>query len=443
MKDIVAIQDTKKIVFDAVGVGIGPNNLSLASLLQPLAGQQTRFFERQDEFRWHPGLLFPEATIKVSFLKDLVTLADPSNPYSFLSFLFAKRRLYRFINTNYSRVRRQEFNQYFRWVCASLPNLEFGRTVETITYDRNVFIVNVGNESVQTKNVILGTGLSPKIPDCARPHLGSTVFHGSEFLCRDLSMEGRRVAVVGGGMTGAEIFYHLLSKRSNLPRNVNWITRRPNFLPLDESTFTNEFFTPPYSEYFFGLRPEVKSRILAEQRLASDGIIDDLLEKIYCRLYELDFFEGCGRTYCLYPRRELLKLSNYGKSWLLTLRDGLNMQTEELRADMVVLCTGFEYRIPSCLEPLMDRISLDRAGFSVRCDFSIEWDGPESLKIYVQNAARHSRGVADPNLSLMAWRSAIIVNSLMNKCVYDIREASSVFNWINTGNHREKGEPLI
>jgi lysine N6-hydroxylase len=38
------------------------------------------------------------------------------------------------------------------------------------------------------------------------------------------------------------------------------------------------------------------------------------------------------------------------------------------------------------------------------------------------------RGVADPNLSLMAWRSAIIVNSLVGRQVYDVTGESSVFD---------------
>src|ERR1051325_8378699 len=121
-------------VVDAVGVGIGPFNLSVAALAEPLIGLRTRFFDRKKEFRWHPGLLFPEATIQVSFLKDLVTLVDPKNPYSFLSFLSEHKRLYRFIIANFPRVTRTEFEQYFQWVCGSLPNLEFGCGVEAISY---------------------------------------------------------------------------------------------------------------------------------------------------------------------------------------------------------------------------------------------------------------------------------------------------------------------
>ncbi|MFH8467621.1 hypothetical protein [Streptomyces sp. NPDC017991] len=39
-------------------------------------------------------------------------------------------------------------------------------------------------------------------------------------------------------------------------------------------------------------------------------------------------------------------------------------------------------------------------------------------RIYIQNGARKSHGVADPGLGLAAWRSAVILNSLLDKEYY-------------------------
>src|SRR5260370_41139756 len=97
------------LTLDAVGVGVGPFNLSLAALLAP-TGFKARFFERSAAFQWHPGLLFPEATIQVSYLKDLVTLADPTSPESFTAFLSANKRRYLLINRTEARLRRQKFS---------------------------------------------------------------------------------------------------------------------------------------------------------------------------------------------------------------------------------------------------------------------------------------------------------------------------------------------
>jgi lysine N6-hydroxylase len=413
-------------VLDAAGVGIGPFNLSLAALADSTDSLTTRFFERSREFQWHPGLLFPESTIQVSHLKDLVTLADPTNPCSFLAFLAASGRLYRFINANFDRIPRVEFNQYLRWAAARLSNVEFGAEVRAITFDRTSFLIDVGGEQVRARNVILGTGLRPSLPECAIPFLGPSVFHASQYLLEERRMEGRRVAVIGGGQTGAEVVSHLLSDPSNTPEEVYWISRRTNYLPLDESPFTNELFTPRYSDYFYHLPPEDRLLNLSEQKLASDGISQCLLEKIYQQLYQDEFHNRSRRT-VLCPRSELVSIEADEGSLRLSVRGGLYNQTNDVLVDVVVLATGFEYAPSPALAPILDRTSWSNEGFAVREDYSIEWDGPSNLKIYMQNGARRFRGIADPNLSLMAWRSAKIINSLAGHTVYPLPDAGSVF----------------
>ncbi len=428
-RDNGAQTDPEHTTLDVVGIGIGPFNLSVAALLEPLQGLTSMFLERDAEFRWHPGLLFPDASIQVSFLKDLVTLADPASRYSFLSFLAAHKRLYRFINANFPRVTRQEFERYFRWVCGSLGNLRFGRTVRAVEHDGNAFSVCFDNGRVRARNLILGSGLTPFVPESAVGHLGEAVFHAVEFLDRPRVTAGRRVAVIGGGQTGAEVVAHLLSNDMVLPEQLHWITRRPNFLPLDESPFTNELFTPNYSDHFYDLPAELRRNTLETQKLASDGIPSDLLERIYRRMYSLEFLEGHGRICALEPGLELVNLSRSAHGYDLHLRHAHGDMRAPLAVDMLILCTGFEYRIPDYLTPLLPRIEFDRDGFSVERDFSIVWDGPAENRMYVQNAARPRRGVADPNLSLMAWRSATIVNSLAGKRIYDLEGSSSAFDW--------------
>lgn len=432
-------------VFDAVGVGLGPFNLSTAALLEPVKKLNTRFFEREKEFQWHPGLLFPDATIQVSFLKDLVTLADPQSRYSFLAFLFVNRRLYRFINANFVRVSRVEFNQYFRWVANRLPNLEFGQEVHSVSLENESFLISTSSRQVRTRNIILGTGLQPKIPPCAVDFMNAkterTLLHASKYLHRQPRTSGMRVVVLGGGQTGAEIVQHLLSNPDNVPKKLFWVSRRSNFLPLDESPFTNELFTPNYSDYFYGLSAQDRVSILAEQKLASDGISNNLLERIYQLLYQAEFLNGSGRCCSLYPRCELvgLKPAIQGK-WVLTLRDGFNCAMTTVEADVVILATGSMYKPLPALSPIMDRLAHRDHSFIVQDDYSILWDGPPSLKIYIQNGTKHCRGIADPNLSLMAWRSAKIINSLAAECIYDIAESNSVFDFTRTADIYRSGE---
>ena len=88
---------------DLLGVGFGPSNLALAIAVRehnatadrPITA---RFLERQESFGWHRGMLIDDATMQVSFVKDLVTQRDPTSDFSFLSYLHTQDRLTDFVN---------------------------------------------------------------------------------------------------------------------------------------------------------------------------------------------------------------------------------------------------------------------------------------------------------------------------------------------------------
>lgn len=414
---------------DLVGIGIGPSNLSLAALLRRVPEFAGAFFERQRRFTWHDGMLLPKTTIQTSLLKDLVTLVDPTNPYSFLAFLHAQKRLYRFIHCEFPRVSRREFKQYFEWVSAQLPGLRFGCNVEEVQLHGDEFEVVVHDRRVRTKAIVLASGLTPTVPEAARQHLGPRVFHGYDVLRTSFDPTDRSIAVVGGGQTGAEIFSWLIGDAARLPACAHWITRRYNFLPLDESPFTNELFSPAYSSHFRRLSAETRAALLRQQVLTSDGISDTTLRDIYRRLYELEFLEGAPQRVSLWPGRELVGVSRSGAQYDLAVLNQADGQRMALKVDFVILCTGARYELPPYLEPLRDRLAYGDGGLEAEANFVVSWDGPPGLRIYAQNAARHACGIADPNLSLLAWRSASIVNHLANRRVYDLDETGSAIGW--------------
>lgn len=415
-------------VYDLIGVGVGPSNLSLAALSDPIPDLRAIFFESKPMFRWHPGQLDGDALIQTSYLKDLVTLVDPTSRYSFVSFLRETGRLYRFIVTNPRNVKRIEFEQYYRWVTRQLPSVRFGSEVEAIGFDHGLFTVHVGGTVRHARSVVLATGLAPKVPSCARPLLGADVLHSSSYDLVAPEVAGRRVVLIGGGQTGAELFLRLLRADRSGPREITWLSSRSNFLPLDDTPFTNELFFPNYVEYFRALSPVQRRLMLEQQRLASDGIDAGTLARIYRRLYELDFLAEPSLRYRLMPGQELVGLTRRaGALEVRTERPTGNQET--LQADVVVLCTGFVYARPRCLAPIEHRILWRPCGYRAGVDFSIAWDGPCDRRIYVQNAARHSHGIADANLSLIPWRSAVIVNSVCGREVYDVSSTSAAITW--------------
>ncbi|HET9212140.1 MAG TPA: SidA/IucD/PvdA family monooxygenase [Thermoanaerobaculia bacterium] len=424
--------------YDLVGIGIGPSNLSLAALLAPFPGVRTRFFDRARELKWHPGLLFPEAEIQVSHLKDLVTPADPTSRFSFLAFLHSRKRLYRFMHAEFPRIRRLEFDQYLHWVASQLPELCFGRPVDAVTWDGGL-AVHAGGERIRARHLALGSGLSPRVPAFARPYLGETVFHSSDFLLKRFQPAGRRVMVVGGGQSGAELVSKLLADASALPRELYWVSRRPSFLPLDESPFANEWFTPTYSQHFFRLPGPVRERLVAEQALASDGISTGLLKTLCQRLYELDFLQAAPCARHLWPARDLTALAPHGDGWRVAVRDLIAERSAEVGVDCLILATGYTWAIPAYLEPILDRVELENGCFRFQEDYSIVWEGSPGHQIYAMNAARIARGVADPNLSLLAWRSSKIANSLLGRQVYEVDEAAALVGW---GGPQADGSPV-
>lgn len=413
---------------DVIGVGIGPSNLSLAALLHPIGRLNVAFLDQKPEFQWHPGLMMPDATLQVHYLKDLVSLVDPTSRYSFLSFLAAKGRLLQFINASFSRVLRCEFEEYYRWVSKQIPSLLFGSPVENVAVEDGALTLHGARGRWRTRRLVIGSGSAPYVPPAAVDMIGPAVMHASDFMHRKVDFAGKRISVIGGGQTGAEIFKHLIGLAAGAPSRVDWISRRENFLPLDESAFTNELYTPEYSDYFFGLPRNRKASLLRQQKLASDGVSDTLLSSIFRQIYEIQYLRSSRLKLSLRPARELVAMARGGRGWRLTLQHAHRDVPEIVDTDIVILATGYKTSLPSYVSSIAERIAWDD-GFQVEEDFSILWDGPPDCKIYVQGYARNQRGVADPNLGLIPWRNATIINSIMGAQSYDCSLQKSFVDW--------------
>ena len=104
----------------------GPFNLGLACLADPLDDLDGVFLEARDEFAWHPGMLLDDATLQVPFLADLVTMADPTSPYSFLNYLKETGGSTRSTSASRFYPLRREYDDYCRWAAERLASLRFG-----------------------------------------------------------------------------------------------------------------------------------------------------------------------------------------------------------------------------------------------------------------------------------------------------------------------------
>jgi len=119
-------------MLDFIGIGLGPFNLSLAALLHQQSSLKYQFFEKRQDFDWHAGIQLPNAMMQVPFMADLVSLVEPTSPYSFLNYLKAHQRLYKFYFRENLYIPRQEYNHYCQWVVQQLEHLQFGSRVTDI-----------------------------------------------------------------------------------------------------------------------------------------------------------------------------------------------------------------------------------------------------------------------------------------------------------------------
>lgn len=177
-------------LYDLIGIGIGPFNLGLAALAQPILSFKTVFLDQKQQFSWHEGLMIDGATLQVPFYADLVTLADPCSPYSFLNFLKAKNRMFRFAcNENYY-IERREYQQYCRWVASRLDSLCFDQRVQQIEYNaqQNCYTVTAqsaaGEKTVYyCKHLVIGIGTVPFVPACAADlYRAGRIIHSAQYL---------------------------------------------------------------------------------------------------------------------------------------------------------------------------------------------------------------------------------------------------------------------
>jgi lysine N6-hydroxylase len=387
------------------------------------------FMDRNESFRWHDGQQMPDTSIQVSMLKDLVSLSAPTSGYSFLAYLHESGRIYHFLNAQFDAVPRQEFRNYMEWASWKNENIVFGQEVASVEYD-GVFRIRASTTAVTADNIVIGVGVQPHVPPQAQIHLDDSQFHVSEFLTKTDGLGGMRVGVIGGGQSGAEAFLDLISRRDkDLPRRLVWISRRPNYFPLDDSSFTNDFYMPSYSDYFAKLDSATRRAFNDRHVLTSDGISASTLRLIYQRIYARRFIDGYADLVALYPNRAVCGVSRASaRTWNLELTHNDHGDLREnIELDVVIWATGFRPAPLDFLAPIQSRLEREGDEYKIDNSFAVQWDGPAEHNIFLQNAARGQRGLADPNLSLNAWRSQRILDRLRG--VRTENQLNSFIDW--------------
>lgn len=415
---------------DLIGIGLGPSNLSLAALSTHSTKLKSVFFEKKETFSWHPGMLLPDAKMQTSFVKDLVTCVDPTNPYSFLNYVVKQGHIYPFLASGQTTLSRLEFCRYMQWVAHQLPNTQFGAHIEDIEYKKPYFIVRHQGKCYKAKHLVVGTGITPYTPACAMPFLSKHCFHTNELALSQPNLHNKRVVIVGGGQSGADAFLSVYNKHFGKPKHIHWLSRRANIESLDEGCFTDEYYMPNYIEPFYHLNNMVKQREISHQKLTSDGITSDCLAQLYSQLYQDKYVLNTPKWWMITPHQTLVDMSINPQGYRLQLQHGLNQTISSINADVVILCTGFNHLIPPCFEGLLGEFITDeQERITLNENYDAIWKKPSPNRVYFVNAGLHSHGIADPQLSLISWRSAKIINHIVGKPVFELLHTPSVIDW--------------
>ncbi|QVQ50130.1 lysine N(6)-hydroxylase/L-ornithine N(5)-oxygenase family protein [Spiractinospora alimapuensis] len=412
---------------DFVAVGVGPFNLGLAALTDPIDDLDGVFLDENPTFDWHPGMLLEGTHLQTPFLADLVTLADPTSRYSFLNFLKHTGRLYSFYIRESFFPLRVEYNEYCRWVADQLPAVRFGHRVTEITHDGDAYSVHSRHlhtgetHTHRAHRLVLGTGTPPYVPEACRGLEGLAVHSGQYLGRRDELRAADSLTVVGSGQSAAEIFLDLLRGVDDHGYALTWVTRAPRFYPLEYTKLTLEMTSPEYTDYFHALAPAQRDALIAAQASLYKGIDSTLIDEIFETLYVKS--RGSGRTARLMTNSEVTGVDTDTQPGRFRL--ALRQREQERRfthdTQGLILATGYRHTVPEFLAPIADRIRWDSSGrFDVARDHTVDHGGGE---IFVQNAELHTHGLVAPDLGMGAHRNSWIIRALAGREVYPVERA--------------------
>jgi L-ornithine N5-oxygenase len=418
---------------DVVGVGFGVSNLALAVALEECAGRRgdeslsgeitALFLEKQKSFGWHRGMLIEGAMMQISFLKDIVTMRNPTSDYSFLSYLHERNRLVDFINHHTMIPSRIEFHDYLAWAADRLRHVvKYGVEVTGV---RPVFEdgavthldvlgqdLRVGEVRVQrTRNLVIAAGLRPHLP--ADLPVSERIWHSSEFLHRLAGIQDppRRVAVIGAGQSAAEVASHLMDRYP--AAEVCAVFSRYGYSVADSTPFANRIFDPAAVDDYYFAPSEVKESLLRYHANTNYSVVDpDVIDNLYRRQYQQRVV-GEPKLRVLNTSR-VAEVSVHEGGVTVVVESLPTGEITKLDADIVIYATGYRPADPEVLLSGLDEfIRRDELGVAlIGRDYGLMTTSNFHCGIYLQSATESTHGISSSLLSNTAVRAGEIARSL-------------------------------
>jgi L-ornithine N5-monooxygenase len=416
-----------------LGIGFGPSNLALAIALDERQRDrperdrvQAQFLEKKTEFGWHRGMLIEDATMQVSFLKDLVTMRNPASDFSFVSYLHSEGRLVDFINHKTLFPLRVEFHDYLEWAARRMSHVvEYGREVidvrpivdDGLLQGFDVVVHGSPGSTVEvhrTRRLVVAAGLEPSVPPEAR--LGERVWHNLDLLARVESLPAapppRRLVVVGAGQSAAEVVAFL---HDRFPESeVCSVFSRYGYTPSDDTPFANRIFDPDAVDLYYDAAKDVKRLLFDYHRNTNYSVVDEeLIQELYRRVYR-EAVRGDERLRIMKASR-VAAVDPRSDRVDVTIEFLPTGEHQVLAADALVYATGYRPVDPLHLlgqaAPLCRRD--DEGLVQVDRDYRVVTHVDGDAAIYLQGGTEHTHGITSTLLSNVAVRSGEIADALL------------------------------
>ncbi|WP_307784008.1 lysine N(6)-hydroxylase/L-ornithine N(5)-oxygenase family protein [Streptomyces spinoverrucosus] len=434
---MTTLQSGPDSIHDLLGIGFGPSNLALAIALQEHGataredgGFRALFLEKQPRFGWHRGMLIDDATMQVSFLKDLVTMRDPTSDFSFLCYLRERGRLVDFLNQKTLFPLRIEFHDYFEWAAGRVaPLVEYSAevvSVRPVTEDGEIRYFDVTSRDPaapervtvrRARGVCVATGLEPHLPPGAER--SERVWHNSELLPRvdELARSGapvRRAVVLGAGQSAAEAVDYL--HRTFPDAEICSVFAKYGYTPADDSPFANRIFDPEAVDLYYGAPREVKQSLFDYHRGTNYSVVDmELIEALSRTMYQ-EKVQGRQRLRMMNVSR-IREVEAGADDVQVTVEFLPTGEREVIASDLLVYATGYQPRgigdnlgelAKLCLRDEEDTLRVGR-------DHRVVTAPNVTADIYLQGGTEHTHGLTSTLLSTTAVRAGEILDSLLTR----------------------------
>lgn len=409
-------------ILDIVGVGFGPSNLALAIALEEYnechSGNVTaEFIEAKPEFGWHTGMLIPDATMQISFLKDLVTQRNPQSSFTFLNYLTERNRLSEFINFKTFFPTRIEFHDYLAWAANKVAaTVRYGSRVTAIRDTDGIFTLEVcGKHSGQlrARNIVIANGLRCQLPPGVTPTVRQ--IHNHDFLNKLKELppnRHHRFVVVGAGQSAAEVtaYLHALSPSVE----VHSVFAKYGYTPADDSPFANRIFDASAVDDFYMADSGIRRALLNYHRSTNYSAVDlTLIEDLYAREYS----ERVGGNRRLFLRgvSSIYHTEESVDGVRVYIQHHPTGVIDEIDCDAIIYATGFA---PAPISEIMGdfyrHVLLEDGQPVILRDYRLATAPPTVGGIYLQGNTEHTHGLTSSLLSNVAIRSGEILQSIMH-----------------------------